>query len=93
MQTQTAEAGPSTPRRGVPAMSPAESSQFDRWRASLSELTGLGLNEQEKAERDERIAQKRLEGEWEHCEKTKRELMERSKHHRPNGDICPGGQG
>ena len=80
MSSENAQAGPSTPRRSFTASSPSEESPagFERWRSSLAQFTGLGLSDNEKAARDERLAQKKLEKDWDQCEKWKRQLMERS---------------
>lgn len=51
---------------------------FERWRASLSEFTGLGLNEEEKADRERRKEEGNLERDWDRCEKWKSDLMTRS---------------
>ena len=51
---------------------------FEKWRSSLTQLTGLGLNPVEAKQRDERLAQERLEGDWNQCEKWKTGLMKSS---------------
>ena len=51
---------------------------FEKWRSSLAQLTGLGLNPVQAKERDERLAQERLEGDWNQCEKWKNGLMKTS---------------
>lgn len=66
--TSTPGAGPST----------QPDSAFEKWRSSLSQLTGLGLNPAEVKLRDERLAQERLEGDWNQCEKWKNGLMKSS---------------
>jgi inner membrane protease ATP23 len=55
---------------------------FEKWRSSLAQLTGLGLNPVEAKQRDERLAQERLEGDWNQCEKWKTGLMKSSGFHR-----------
>jgi hypothetical protein len=72
MATQ-AEAGPS--RTVYPVRSPSEDSPagFEKWRRSLSQFTGLGLSESEKAYWQE-------EKDYNQCEKWKAALMTDSKY-------------
>ncbi|ORY35582.1 peptidase M76 family-domain-containing protein [Naematelia encephala] len=78
-----AEAGPSTSRSqsNTPSaiLETAEATPaFERWRSSLAKFTGLGLNQEEKAERD-RIRAERLESrQYATCEKWKSELVQSS---------------
>lgn len=74
MSSMTAEKM-STPVAG-PSSQP--DSAFETWRSSLAQLTGLGLNPSEVKQRDERLAQERLEGDWNQCEKWKTGLMKTS---------------
>jgi inner membrane protease ATP23 len=75
MMDSTSEAGPSTPR--IVASAPTEEIPvgFERWRKSLSEFTGLGLSDDEKARLSEVAASKREEKEFTQCEKWKKALM------------------
>jgi hypothetical protein len=65
----------STPGAGPSTQS---DSAFERWRSSLAQLTGLGLNPREIKLREERLAQEKLEGDWNQCEKWKTGLMKSS---------------
>ncbi|KAG7527259.1 hypothetical protein FFLO_07111 [Filobasidium floriforme] len=64
----------------TPAAGPSTQPEtaFEKWRSSLAQLTGLGLNPVEAKHRDERLAQERLEGDWNQCEKWKTGLMKSS---------------
>ncbi len=68
------EAGPSTPRQTTTEPAAA----FERWRTSLTQWTGLGLTEDELAERAKRQGEVKLEKDWNRCEKWKAQLLERS---------------
>lgn len=63
------EAGPSTPT--LPG-------GFEKWRSNLSQFTGLGLTEEQKAERNSLKENETLAKDWDRCEKWKKELLERS---------------
>ena len=52
-----------------------DASAFESWRSSLAQLTGLGMNEQERQLRQERLDQQKLEGDWSRCEQWKNTLM------------------
>ena len=54
-------------------------SGFEKWRSSLSQFTGLGLTEEQLAERESSKANGVLARDWDRCEKWKKELLERSK--------------
>lgn len=51
---------------------------FERWRQSLARFTGMGLSEEEKAERAKMDELHKLANDWDRCEKWKAELMTRS---------------
>lgn len=51
---------------------------FERWRQSLARFTGMGLSDEERAERAKHNEQVKLATDWDRCEKWKAELMERS---------------
>ncbi|WRT68406.1 mitochondrial inner membrane protease ATP23 [Kwoniella shivajii] len=51
---------------------------FEKWRISLSEFTGLGLTEDQKAHRDSLREQGKLEKDWDKCEGFKTDLMTNS---------------
>jgi hypothetical protein len=53
-------------------------SGFDKWRSSLSQFTGLGLTDEQRAEREADKANGVLARDWDRCEKWKKELLERS---------------
>lgn len=76
-----AEAGPSVPKTATTPLEPPPPG-FSQWRLSLAQFTGLGLSEEEKAERSARRAKEKeeetLEKDWERCERFKRELTTRS---------------
>jgi hypothetical protein len=63
------EAGPSTPT--LPG-------GFEKWRTNLSQFTGLGLTDEQKAERELSKENQTLAKDWDRCEKWKKELLERS---------------
>ena len=69
------EAGPSTPT--LPG-------GFEKWRSNLSQFTGLGLTDEQKAERDSLKENETLAKDWDRCEKWKKELLERS-----TSSACP----
>ncbi|KAK8854784.1 mitochondrial inner membrane protease ATP23 [Kwoniella newhampshirensis] len=48
---------------------------FEKWRSGLSMFTGLGLNEDQKVERERLKEDGKLEKDWDKCEKWKSELM------------------
>ena len=82
MRTVASENMSSTPMETMTSPVAGPSSQpdtaFEKWRSSLAQLTGLGLNPVQAKERDERLAQERLEGDWNQCEKWKNGLMKTS---------------
>ncbi|EJT47351.1 hypothetical protein A1Q1_03822 [Trichosporon asahii var. asahii CBS 2479] len=51
---------------------------FERWRQSLARFTGMGLSDEERAERAKYDEQVKLATDWDRCEKWKSELMTRS---------------
>lgn len=67
------EAGPSS----SPSPSPLPSG-FESWRTSLAQFTGLGLSEEQQAERARRGENDKLAKDWDRCEKWKKDLLERS---------------
>jgi hypothetical protein len=69
------EAGPSTPT--LPG-------GFEKWRTNLSQFTGLGLTDEQKAERELSRENQTLAKDWDRCEKWKKELLERSTSPAPN---------
>jgi inner membrane protease ATP23 len=73
-------ASPSEPERSGSSKTRSRSdlSAFEEWRTSLAHFTGLGLSPEEKAQREERIEQKRLESDWNRCEGWKTDLMKNS---------------
>jgi len=76
-----AEAGPSKPTAVTSSPSdttPEVAPAFERWRRSLSLWTGMGLNEDEQAERAKVREEGRLDRDWARCEKWKKSIMERS---------------
>jgi inner membrane protease ATP23 len=66
--SSTSEAGPSTLPSG-----------FEKWRTSLSQFTGLGLTDDQKAERESMKENQTLAKDWDRCEKWKKDLLEGSK--------------
>lgn len=68
--TASSEAGPSTLPFG-----------FEKWRTSLTQFTGLGLTDEQKAERESMKENQTLAKDWDRCEKWKKDLLERSKSH------------
>jgi hypothetical protein len=54
-------------------------SGFEKWRSSLSQFTGLGLTDEQRADREADKANGVLARDWDRCEKWKKELLERSK--------------
>lgn len=89
------QAGPSTapPPRAPP--SPAEPSTpesvpgFDSWRRSLAQFTGMGMTDQDRILRDKEEERRKLERDWEKCEKWKKGMMTRSE----CGALGGGGEG
>jgi inner membrane protease ATP23 len=73
MNTTPSEPGPSRP--SAPSEPPAG---FESWRQSLARFTGLGLTDAEKAARDSESERRRLEKQWDRCERVKEDLMTRS---------------
>jgi inner membrane protease ATP23 len=65
------EAGPSDPTPTIP-------DGFEKWRTNLSHFTGLGLTDEQKAERELSKANGNLAKDWDRCEKWKKELLESS---------------
>ena len=63
----TNEAGPSTLPSG-----------FESWRTSLAQFTGLGLTDEQRAERELAKENGTLAKDWDRCEKWKKDLIERS---------------
>lgn len=63
------EAGPST------ATLPGG---FEKWRSNLSQFTGLGLTDEQKAERNSLKENETLAKDWDRCETWKKDLLERS---------------
>jgi inner membrane protease ATP23 len=63
------EAGPSTST--VPG-------GFEKWRTSLAQFTGMGLTDDQKAEREAAKENETLAKDWDRCEKWKKELLEGS---------------
>lgn len=53
---------------------------FERWRQSLARFTGMGLSDEERAERAKYDEQVKLATDWDRCEKWKSELMTRSEY-------------
>lgn len=67
----TGSSSQSKPAEEVPA-------GFERWRQSLARFTGMGLSDEERAERAKYDEQVKLATDWDRCEKWKAELMTRS---------------
>lgn len=66
-RSETNEAGPSTLPSG-----------FESWRTSLAQFTGLGLTDDQRAEREVAKENGTLAKDWDRCEKWKKDLLERS---------------
>lgn len=62
------EAGPSTLPSG-----------FESWRTSLAMFTGMGLTDEQRAERERAKENDTLARDWDRCEKWKKDMLERSK--------------
>ncbi|CAE6440319.1 unnamed protein product [Rhizoctonia solani] len=58
--------------------SASEASAFERWRASLVNLTGLGLSDEDKLKRDKLKGLELEEAQWRRCEAWKNDLMKNS---------------
>jgi hypothetical protein len=67
------EAGPSKPPAG-----------FESWRTNLAMFTGLGLTDEQRAERDRAKENETLAKDWDRCEKWKKDLLERSQSRHPS---------
>jgi hypothetical protein len=78
MTEASPEAGPSTPRIPQQTTPDEPSSAFERWRSSLAAFTGLGMSEEQKLEQAALNENKKLEKDWNACEKLKQDLMETS---------------
>lgn len=84
--TSMAEAGPSRAPRATPASTSAHAASspsdpppaFERWRKSISHFTGLGLSEEEQAQRTQQQDDSVIERDFNRCEKWKASLMESS---------------
>ncbi|WVQ81808.1 mitochondrial inner membrane protease ATP23 [Cryptococcus sp. DSM 104549] len=74
--TSSTPASPAAPP--APTESPETSPSFERWRSGLAQFTGLGLSEEEKAERERAKENGKLSRDWERCEGWKADLMTRS---------------
>jgi inner membrane protease ATP23 len=63
-----------------PAATPAPESVpgFESWRRSLAQFTGLGLSDEDRLLRDKEEERRRLEKDWDKCERWKKEMMTRS---------------
>lgn len=72
------DAGPSTQPSAPRSAEPLAG--FHRWRRSVAEFTGLGLDADQVAERDRMTMEDpdTVQRHWERCEKHKKELMETS---------------
>ena len=74
------EAGPSTPRAASITDIPADSTRgFERWRRSISHFTGLGLSEDEQAERSRVRQEAKLDLDYARCEQWKEKMMTQSR--------------
>ncbi|CAK9784173.1 unnamed protein product [Cutaneotrichosporon oleaginosum] len=62
----------------TPTPTPASVPGFESWRRSLAHLTGLGLSDDERLLRDKEEERRRLEKDWDKCERWKKEMMTRS---------------
>ena len=65
--SESNEVGPSTLPSG-----------FESWRTSLAQFTGLGLTDEQRAEREVQKENGTLAKDWDRCEKWKRSLIESS---------------
>lgn len=63
---------------GSPFRSTQEATAFERWRSSLSHITGLGLSEEDKAKREALKGLELEESQWRRCESWKTDLMKNS---------------
>jgi inner membrane protease ATP23 len=48
---------------------------FESWRQSLANLTGLGLDDEQRAARNAESERQRLEKQWDRCERIKADIM------------------
>jgi hypothetical protein len=83
------EAGPSTPRISQQTSPDEPSSAFERWRSSLAAFTGLGMSEEQKLEQAALNENKKLEKDWNACEKLKQDLMETSEFSNRSCTVWP----